>query len=153
MPKTHKKYGIRHRPNTRRKYKKKTNNVRKNKSRKITRKRQRRQYGRGIPTHGIPTGYRGSLKNRARGDTKAAKEIAAMKTTKRRTEAATEAATKAATEAATKAAAKAATRRLENAPKAATPRGGPDDDGSWRGYNNLHPDYASFYDEHYYDGE
>jgi hypothetical protein len=146
MPKTHKKYGIRHRPNTRRKYRKKTNNVRKNKSRKITRKRQRRQYGRGI-------GYRGSLKNRAWGDTKAAKEIAAMKITKRRTEAATEAATKAATEAATKAAAKAATRRLENAPKAATPRGGPDDDGSWRGYNNLHPDYASFYDEHYYDGE
>ena len=51
MPKTHKKYGIRHRPNTRRKYRKKTNNVRKNKSRKITRKRQMRQYGRG---------YRGS---------------------------------------------------------------------------------------------
>lgn len=151
MPKTHKKYGIRHRPNTRRKYRKKTNNVRKNKSRKITRKRQRRQYGRGIPTHGIPTGYRGSLKNRARGDTKAAKEIAAMKITKRRTEAATEAATKAAMEAATKAATKAATGDF--APKAATPRGGPDDDGSWRGYNNLHPDYASFYDEHYYDGE
>ena len=103
MPKTHKKYGIRHRPNTRRKYRKKTNNVRKNKSRKITRKRQRRQYGRGIPTHGIPTGYRGSLKNRAWGDTKAAKEIAAMKPTKpkRQTEAAMKAATKAATEAAT----------------------------------------------------
>ena len=151
MPKTHKKYGIRHRQNTRRKYRKKTNNVRKNKSRKITRKRQRRQYGRGIPTHGIPTGYRGSLKNRAWGDTKAAKEIAAMKITKRRTEAATEAATKAAMEAATKAATKAATGDF--APKAATPRGGPDDDGSWRGYNNLHPDYASFYDEHYYDGE
>ena len=89
MPKTHKKYGIRHRPNTRRKYRKKTNNVRKNKSRKITRKRQRRQYGRGI-------GYRGSLTTRAFGDSK---DKAAMKPTKpkRRTKAATEAATKAAT--------------------------------------------------------
>ena len=65
MPKTQKKYGVRRRPNTRKKYrksKKKLNNVRKNKSHKITRKRRRRQRG------GVKSNYRGTLTERAHYD-------------------------------------------------------------------------------------
>ena len=65
MPKTQKKYGVRRRTNTRKKYrksKKKRNNLRKNKSHKITRKRRRRQRG------GVKNRYQGSLTTRALDD-------------------------------------------------------------------------------------